>query len=111
MMHSGSQPGTPGGMYGMMWSGFCQPLPYSPTALQIAAASGALGSDPSTPVRGRRGSPAATASTGPLFVPGSPVMLSPGQMMFAQVGAGQRFLLNNAPEIYFVASWHAPDYG
>lgn len=91
MMHSGSQPGTPGGgMYGaMMWSGFCQPLPYSPTALQIAAASGALGSDPSTPVRGRPGSAGAGATTAPLFMPGSPMVLSPGQMMFAQVGAGR----------------------
>lgn len=92
MMHSGSQPGTPGGgMYGapVMWSGFCQPLPYSPTALQIAAASGALGSDPSTPVRGRPGSAGAGVATGPLFMPGSPVVLSPGQMMFAQVGGGR----------------------
>ena len=97
---SGSQPGTPGGMYGggaaMMWGGFCQPMPYSPTALQIAAASGALGSDPSTPVRGR-GSPAAAAAAaaaaggafGLPLMPGSPVVLSPGQMMFAQVGAAE----------------------
>ncbi|KAL4437312.1 hypothetical protein ABPG75_004451 [Micractinium tetrahymenae] len=87
MLHSGSQPGTPGGgMYGghMMWSSFCQPLPYSPMALQIAAASGALGSDPSTPARGRPGSAGASAAAAPIFMPGSPVMLSPGQMMFAQ---------------------------
>ncbi len=74
-----------------MWSGFCQPLPYSPTALQIVAASGALGSDPSTPVRGRPGSAAhassAAAAAGSfVMMPGSPMMaVSPGQMMFAQV--------------------------
>ena len=86
LMQSGSQPGTPGGV---MWSGFCQPLPYSPTALQIAAASGALGSDPSTPVR-RPGSGHGGGAAAPSFVamvPGSPMMaVSPGQMMFAQVG-------------------------
>lgn len=95
MLHSSSQPGTPGGGMSMMWNGFCQPLPYSPTALQIAAASGALGSDPCTPVRGRPGSASATAAAmgAPFVMPGSPVVLSPGQMMFAQVslrGAGSR---------------------
>ena len=102
MMHGGaSQPGTPGSgaMYAhggpsMVWSGFCQPMPYSPTALQIAAASGALGSDPSTPVRGVRrsssggGGSGGGAAGGPFLavMPGSPMMASPGQMMFAQVG-------------------------
>ena len=102
LMQTGSQPGTPGaaaaaGMFAggtMLWNGFCQPLPYSPTALQIAAASGALGSDPSTPVRSRPGSAgaaAAAAAGGPFLavMPGSPMLVaSPGQMMFAQVGAG-----------------------
>jgi hypothetical protein len=103
MLHSGaSQPGTPGGggaaMYGgqpVMWGGYCQPLPYSPTALQIAAASWALGSDPSTPVRGRRASGGGSGggsmvAGGPFLavMPGSPMMASPGHMMFAQVRAG-----------------------
>ena len=104
-MQSASQPGTPGapagGMFAggaMLWNGFCQPLPYSPTALQIAAASGALGSDPSTPVRSRPGSAgaataAAAAAGGGAFMavmPGSPMMVSsPGPMRFAQVGAGR----------------------
>ena len=68
-MMAASQPGTPGGV---MWSGFCQ-LPFSPTALQIAAASGALGSDPSTPVRGRPGRRAwAAAAPPPLPCPAAP---------------------------------------
>lgn len=69
MQHS--VPGSPG--YGS-WGGFAAPMPFSPTALQIAAASGALGSNPGTPSAGGRA-----------FLAGSPGPLSPGQMMFARV--------------------------
>ena len=61
------------------------------TTTEQRAASGALGSDPSTPVRGRPGSAAhassAAAAAGSfVMMPGSPMMaVSPGQMMFAQV--------------------------
>ena len=103
-MHSISQPGTPGGGGGgphhhhhhmAAWGAYCHPSghamqPYSPTALQIAAASGALGSDPSTPVRGGRPGSVGGGGSGSPFLAvmpdGSPVMVSPGQMMFTQVG-------------------------
>ena len=107
MLHGASQPGTPGG--GMVWGGF-QPLPFSPTALQIAAASGALGSDPSTPVRGRGGAPGAAAGAGAApflaVMPGSPMVpVSPGQMMFAQV---REWLDEGGPGLGGSARWLPP---
>ncbi|KAI3424817.1 hypothetical protein D9Q98_008203 [Chlorella vulgaris] len=109
MMHGGSsQPGTPGGggggamfamggpvMAPMVWGGFCQQLAYSPTALQIAAASGALGSNPGTPTRRGGGGASPGAICTPYMaampgMPGSPMVAgSPcGPAMFAQYFGG-----------------------
>ena len=84
----GSRPHTPHG-HGpqLLFSSFYYPVPFSPTALQVAAAY------PSTPTRGHGQMPHGGPHHHPGFVPapypGSPMMAgSPGQVVFAQYFSG-----------------------